>query len=631
MTKTIFLRIFVIFLTLTVYVFAQDQAIDTKEQPKTLFKKSSTLQDISSDPYSLDLIKELISQKAHEDDIDIIIQQEKKEIEKIIKNINDEQPAVFDIEKFDKQIEYLSNKININSRYGNTLAIQRDSVKISILENKLHYFKTINNIIRGKNSFKDKRYFESLLGGQIKRLKDYDLKEYKGAYDLAKNEKDKVSLEFAKQYANLDIQIKAQQFVLGSLRKNIDLYRKSYLLFDELSLGYVIGKIDSLPIVSNVSEFMNYYLFITLGEISTVVFIMALFVLFKTKVLSILISFARSFLIKKSGQDWNIFNNYVRKSMETPFFYMLYLLAAEISLYILVKNNNILNIIDPWINTAYMALFIWMLYMLLSNWIDFFADDLFEKYPNVRKEMVDFVLRISKIIFFFFVLLFLLIELGFDVKAILASLGIGGIAIALAAKDTLSNFFGSINIIADNAFSQGDWIQAGDIEGTVVDIRMRTTRIRTFSNALITVPNAELANMSIMNWSKRRLGRRIKMHLGITYDSGMENIKNLVEDLRQMLSEYHGIASDKTQVEDKLKSPKLLIKEDLLGVKRKLMVYIDRYSDSSVDILIYCFSRSPKWEDWLQIKEDIIIKIDELVHENGCEFAFPTQTVHLAK
>jgi MscS family membrane protein len=242
--------------------------------------------------------------------------------------------------------------------------------------------------------------------------------------------------------------------------------------------------------------------------------------------------------------------------------------------------------------------------------------------------MVDFVLRILKVIIFIFILLFLLLQLNFDIKAIIASLGIGGIAIALAAKDTLSNFFGSLNIITDNSFSQGDWIEAGNVEGTVVDIRMRTTRIRTFANAMITVPNAQLANMSILNWSKRVIGRRIKMSIGITYGSKMSDIENLVLDIRNMLHEHPLIASSNLHID---KKPYLLKREDLVGIKNTTLVYIDEYAASSINILIYCFSKSPNWEDWLATKQDIIIKVSQLVNKNNCSFAFPTQTIHLEK
>ncbi len=155
---------------------------------------------------------------------------------------------------------------------------------------------------------------------------------------------------------------------------------------------------------------------------------------------------------------------------------------------------------------------------------------------------------------------------------------------------------------------------------------MRTTRIRTFANAMITVPNAQLANMSILNWSKRVIGRRIKMSIGITYGSKMSDIENLVLDIRKMLHNHSGIASTKLSID---KKPYLLKKEDLIGIKNTTLVYIDEYESSSINILVYCFSRSPNWEEWLDVKQDVIVQISRLVEENNCSFAFPTQTIQL--
>jgi MscS family membrane protein len=118
------------------------------------------------------------------------------------------------------------------------------------------------------------------------------------------------------------------------------------------------------------------------------------------------------------------------------------------------------------------------------------------------------------------------------------------------------------------------------------------------------------------------------MSLGITYGSKMSDIENLVVDIREMLQEHPSIASSKLNID---KKPYLLKKEDLIGVKNTTLVYIDEYASSSINILVYCFSRSPDWEDWLETKQDVIVKISQLVAKNNCSFAFPTQTIHLEK
>ncbi|CAI8205295.1 MAG: Low conductance mechanosensitive channel YnaI [Arcobacter lacus] len=278
-----------------------------------------------------------------------------------------------------------------------------------------------------------------------------------------------------------------------------------------------------------------------------------------------------------------------------------------------------------------MAVLTWIFYKITDNAIAIYAKNLLEKYPNVRKEMIVFILRIFKIILILVVVLFLFSQLGIDIKAIAASLGVGGIAIALASKDTLANFFASLNIMTDNSFSQGDWIKTDKFEGTVVDIRMRTTRVRTFDNALITVPNSEIANSHIMNWSKRIVGRRIKMSIGITYESKMEDIVNLKNDIHEMLVKHEQIANTENVILNEKIKFDVIKQEDLKGVKKTLLVYIDEYAGSSINILIYCFSKNPDWEEWLKTKEDVMIKISQLVEKNNCEFAYPTQTLHLKK
>lgn len=413
------------------------------------------------------------------------------------------------------------------------------------------------------------------------------------------------------------------------------------VIIDKFNLKDFISKIDSYSFISSISDFTNYYLNISVGDIIAVLLILLIFKLLIFKIIHKTIQIL-SFLITKNRklkdkdetdfvdeEEQTGLESYLQDSIEKPLIYALYILSIHISLYILIKNADFLNQIIPWINSLYMGILTWAIYSLLSNSITNYAQHLVEKYPNVRREMIVFIMRIIKIILILLVILFLFSQLGIDIKAIAASLGVGGVAIALASKDTLANFFGSLNIMTDNSFSQGDWIVTNDIEGTVVDIRMRTTRIRTFDNAMITVPNSEIANTHIKNYSKRRIGRRIKMSIGITYQSKMEDIVNLKNDIHDMLLNHPDIAIEKNNVSKLSKKFEAIKRDDLYGVKRNLLVYIDEYANSSINILIYVFTRTTDWDQWLKVKEDVIIKISDLVEKNNCEFAYPTQTLHL--
>ena len=122
----------------------------------------------------------------------------------------------------------------------------------------------------------------------------------------------------------------------------------------------------------------------------------------------------------------------------------------------------------------------------------------------------------TKFIGFVAILSIVLNHFGIKMTAILSTLGIGGLAFALAAKDTLSNLFGGITILMDDIFRQGDWITIQEVEGTVVEVGVRSTTVRTFKNALVSVPNATIANHQVVNWSRRNIGRRIKMNIGVT-------------------------------------------------------------------------------------------------------------------
>jgi len=226
-------------------------------------------------------------------------------------------------------------------------------------------------------------------------------------------------------------------------------------------------------------------------------------------------------------------------------------------------------------------------------------------------------------------LLIMLYLAGVNLTAVLSGLGIGGFAVALAAKDSLANFFGTLSILFSDVFSQGDWIVVDGKEGVVVELGLRVTTLRTFDNALIAIPNAMLANNDVKNWNKRELGRRIKMSLGIKYDSKSEDIKNAVNEIREMLDKHPEIATENTKYQYRnIKSTKLVSKDDLQGVKKTLLVYLDEFSDSSINILIYCFTKSTGWNDWLTTKEDVMYKIMEIFEKNNLEFAFPSMSLY---
>ena len=613
-----------IILFLPLLIFAED--VQTPTTPvKLLIKESQQATTLKAEQTNTKEVSQSIEEQ---------IDSQTKLLEEIINDINNESYLTTLPEKnyYDNEINFLTNRINANNLQGNSLAVKRDEIKLEFLKEKATYETTLKNIIIGKQEFKNKKYFEELLDTNIKFIQTFNLDEYKSLYDseLKNVNTNKVSSDLVDNYIELYNQKHTQLFVLQYLYSNIQKFRASNFFIDEFNLKYFMNKIDNIKGISFVSSLTSYHFNFSIGELTIALLIILFFRLINRYLIVLITNFLSKFFIKnnKKNLEENILYH-IKDAINTPLIYSLYLFSIQLSMFILVKDQTFINNLMPWINTIYMALLTWTIYAILDNSISIYAQNLLEKYQNVRKEMIVFILKIIKVMLILIVVLFLFTQLGIDVKAIAASLGVGGIAIALAAKDTLANFFASLNIMTDNSFSQGDWIRTDDFEGTVVDIRMRTTRIRTFDNAMITVPNSQIANAHIMNWSKRIIGRRIKMSIGITYESKMEDIIRLKHDIQDMLLNHPKIASNKTINISKTKAFEAIKKEDLEGIKNTLLVFIDEYSSSSIDILIYCFSKSPVWEEWLETKEEVIIEIAKLVEKNNCEFAYPTQTLHL--
>ena len=562
--------------------------------------------------------------------IETQIDTQNKLLNEIITNINNETYLSSLPEKnyYENEILFLSNRVNTNNLQNNILAAKRDELKIAFLEEKSYYENTLKEIIIGKQEFKNKKYFEEILQKNIGKIQDFKLNEYTLLYNNELKNDSKISTEFIDNYIELYNQKHTQLFVLQYLYSNIQKFRASNFFIDEFNLKYMINKIDNIKAISYFSSLTSYHLNFSIGEASVVILIIIFFRLLNRYLIALIVNFISKIFFKNEEKEEGVLY-YLKDAINSPLIYSLYLFSIQLSIFILIKDQALINQIMPWINTIYMALLTWAMYSILNNSIAIYAQNLLEKYQNVRKEMIVFILKIIKVLLILVVILFLFTQLGIDVKAIAASLGVGGIAIALAAKDTLANFFASLNIMTDNSFSQGDWIKTDDFEGTVVDIRMRTTRIRTFDNAMITVPNTQIANAHILNWSKRIIGRRIKMSIGVTYENKMSDIVCLKNDILDMLLNHPNIASNKNIDISKTRAFEAIKREDLEGIKNTLLVYIDEFGATSINILVYCFSRSPVWEDWLDTKEDVMIKIARLVEKNHCEFAYPTQVVHL--
>ena len=227
-----------------------------------------------------------------------------------------------------------------------------------------------------------------------------------------------------------------------------------------------------------------------------------------------------------------------------------------------------------------------------------------EEIDQTTVDAIAKLLRISVIIIGF---LIVLQSIGYSISGVLAFGGVGGIAVGFAARDLLANFFGGLMIYMDRPFNVGDWIRSPDkeIEGTVEKIGWRSTIIRTFDKRPLHVPNSIFSNISVENPS-RMSNRRIKETIGIRYDD-LSKMEKIINDVEKMLKNHVDIDTTET-----------------------LMVNFNEFAPSSLDFFIYTFTKTTDWAHYHKIKQDVLLKIINIIESNGAECAFPTSTLHIS-
>ena len=214
--------------------------------------------------------------------------------------------------------------------------------------------------------------------------------------------------------------------------------------------------------------------------------------------------------------------------------------------------------------------------------------------PLARKALKTFVIIIG--------IFAILKGLRFDIIPLLTGLSIGGFAFALAAQDTLKNFFGSLMIFIDKPFQIGDWITSGNIDGTVEEVGFRSTRIRTFRDSVLYVPNSVIADSTVDNHGLRKY-RRFYTKLSITYDTPTDLIETFVEGVRKIVLDHPETRKDNYNI------------------------FLNEYEAHSLDIMLYVFFHVPTWNDELRCRQEIMLEINKLAEHLGVRFAFPTQTL----
>lgn len=314
-----------------------------------------------------------------------------------------------------------------------------------------------------------------------------------------------------------------------------------------------------------------------------------------------------------------------------PILFLISLFLFKVVIQLFVVNEEISFIFY----ILFLFFFAWSFYEMIKFFIYVVLSVKMAKDKEIHQELFVLFLNILKVLIALVIVFAVLSRMGVDLTGLVASLGIGGIMLGLSAKDTLTNFFDSIRLIGENAFHIGDWIETEQIEGVVTEIGLAATCIRTFDNALVTIPNSKLAGNYIKNWSKRKVGRQIKFKLRLKYTYDMEEVGKVTEEIRTMLNAHNEIMNDKkTKYLMKMKKTYKdgifqLSNNPSSNVGSKLLVYLDEIDDYSMNILIYAFSISINWEEWLKVKQDILKKIIVIIDNSKLELAIPSEEILL--
>ncbi len=368
-----------------------------------------------------------------------------------------------------------------------------------------------------------------------------------------------------------------------------ELYEKAY----PYSIEEIIGEMPEIL----TGTFLGLYIWQYIGLLIYIG--LGIFVFFLLRFVMVLI-FNR-YVPRISNSD--IISGYIRpfsskvSLLAAVILFSSFLPALKLPVGLVVVFSYIFKIVIP-------GLIAYILFKLCDVAADIFDKVIFKSKTKLIDQSVPFIRKALKIIVITASVIIILQNLDVPITALLAGVSIGGLALALAAQDTVKHLFGSVTIFADRPFEVGDWVIFEGKEGIVEEVGLRSTRIRTFYDSLITVPNGKLTDMVIDNMGKRNY-RRYLTKFGIIYSTPPELIEAFVEALRGIVQEHSNI------------------RQDLYHI------YLAEYDNSSLNILFQIYFEAPDYATELRYRHDILLEILKIAEELGIQFAFPTRTVHV--
>lgn len=292
-----------------------------------------------------------------------------------------------------------------------------------------------------------------------------------------------------------------------------------------------------------------------------------------------------------------LFESY-RKPVQYLFIVIGVYLFVYIFPYLNVENPLFIKVVQSII----IILISWGFYHFIPDFFGMFQQKDDED-PKIKDAFTPFVTRIARLVLTLITLTVILEVFRYSISGLITGLGLGGLAVALAAQDILANLFAGFVILTEKPFVMGDWIESSSGEGVVEDINFRSTKVRTFSQGLITIPNSTLVNEPITNLTKRGK-RRVLTNIKLPYETPVEKVKEVVGAIHDLLIHHEGVHQE------------------------TIYVAFDEYKEDGMELLIYYFTKTTAYDEYLQIKEDINYQVMNILVAKNLSVQIPSRKIY---
>lgn len=351
--------------------------------------------------------------------------------------------------------------------------------------------------------------------------------------------------------------------------------------------------------MNKITEIVDFFKSISLNTIIEILIALLIFLLFKLFSTNFSFFIVKLFNFKEKNKN-KIKQNSCYKTLSAFFTF----LGVYLGLMFLGLPSNVNDII----NKAFRIVIIILTALTIANLISV-KSGIFKRAQEkfgVKKDenTIKFIVKLTRGIIYIIASFIIITELGYNLNGLFAGLGLGGVVIALAAQDAAKNIFGGMVILWDKPFKLGDWIQTSSFEGIVEDITYRSTRVRSFENSIITIPNSTITNESLINWSKMKK-RRYKENFEIELSTPLKKVCDVTSKITEMLQSHPRILND------------------------SLMVKFNKVTDNGYNLLINVYTDAITYEDYLNTKENINYKIIDILNKEKVSLAYQSNTIYI--